>query len=263
MAVLSIRDIKALGRAMVLQHPEGVRFTEIVNHILALHPEAVRNTVTTQIGTGLVASYPTEISKPSRGLYVPLLSATSGDPATAVLTASTASVAPPAAPSRREEEFYEPFAAFLQNDLDEANIAVAMGGAAFKDKWGTPDVVGVYRQLTSDFIPFAPEIITAEIKIDASQSVVAFGQAVAYRLFATRSYIVMPSSMTPADQSRLEALCILFGLGFVVFDASNPNDPRFLIRVRAQRFVPDAFYANEFARRLHSAYPDRFHQLFQ
>lgn len=51
------------------------------------------------------------------------------------------------------------------------------------------------------------------------------------------------------DQSRLESLCMLFGIGLVLFEL-NKDSPRFAIRVRAQRFSPDMFYANEFADRL-------------
>jgi len=261
MAKLSTKEITALGREFVLSRPGGVRFTEIVNHIMALHPDAVKNTVATQVADVLVATYPAEIAKPSRGLYVPI-----SDETKPSLTAPATSGAPatPVVPSTyKEEDFYGAFAAYLQDDLDEATVAQAMGGAGFKDKWGTPDVVGVYRPLRSDLIPFTPEIIAAEIKIDAYQSVVAFGQAVAYRLFAAKSYIVMPSTMSQVDQSRLDALCLLFGVGFVLFDPSDPVQPRFQIRVRASRFAPDAFYVNEFARRLHEGYPDRFVALFQ
>ena len=259
MAKLTTKEISALGREFVLTRPDGVRFTEIVNFIMGLHPDSVKNTVSTQIADTLVASYPSEIAKPSRGLYVPIATATAASTKeeTGIATALTAT------PSHREEDFYEAFATYLQDDLDEATVAKAMGGAGFKDKWGTPDVVGVYRPLRSDLIPFTPEIIAVEIKIDPYQSVVAFGQAIAYRLFASKSYIVMPSTMSQADQSRLDSLCLLFGLGFVLFDPTNTTDPSFQIRVRASRFTPDAFYVNEFARRLHEAYPDRFIALFQ
>ena len=59
----------------------------------------------------------------------------------------------------------------------------------------------------------------------------------------------MPASMTLEDQSRLEALCMLFGVGLVLF-ALAPKAPDFQIRVRAQKFTPDMFYVNEFAERL-------------
>lgn len=260
MAKLTTKEIVALGRAFVLSNPGGVRFTEIVNHIMVKHPDAAKNTVNTQIGDALVSTYPGEIAKPSRGLYVPISVGGQG----LANGPSVSQLVPPSSPqvSSKEEDFYEPFAAYLQADLDEATVAKPIGGAGFKDKWGTPDVVGVYRPHRSDLIPFTPEIIAAEIKIDPYQSVVAFGQAIAYRLFASKSYIVMPSTMSQADQSRLDALCLLFGIGFVLFDASDVSQPRFQIRVRAMRFNPDTFYVNEFARRLHDTYPDHFNALF-
>lgn len=162
MAKLSTKEIIALGRDFVLAHPDGVRFTEIVNHIMGMHPDAVRNTVGTQIADLLVASFPTEIAKPSRGLYVPLNDASGTSPA---LPVSPVPIDSHAKSAIKEDDFYEAFAAYLQDDLDEATVAEAIGGATFKDKWGTPDVVGVYRPLRSDLIPFTPEIVVAEIRL--------------------------------------------------------------------------------------------------
>src|ERR1035438_3063705 len=115
-----------------------------------------------------------------------------------------------------------------------------------KSKWGTPDVVGIYKPLASNLIKFPLEIISAEIKIDPQAPVVAFGQAVAYRLFSTKTYIAMPTTLAEQDKSRLESLCMLFGIGLVLFEL-NKNAPKFSIRGRAQRFSPDMFYVNEFA----------------
>lgn len=56
-------------------------------------------------------------------------------------------------------------------------------------------------------------------------------------------------------------MCLLFGVGFVMFDPAT-SDPRFEIRVRAQRFSPDMFYVNEFASRLHSLDAAKFQKLF-
>lgn len=161
----------------------------------------------------------------------------------------------------REEQFYQPFADWLKNELDEVTIAVPIGGAGFQKKWGTPDVVGVYKPLASHRIKFDLEIVSAEIKVDPNQPVVAFGQAAAYRLFSAKSYVVIPNNTSPEDYGRLEALCMLFGIGLVVF---NPDveAPHFAIRVRAQRFSPDMFYVNEFADRLYELDPGVFNQLF-
>jgi hypothetical protein len=126
---------------------------------------------------------------------------------------------------------------------------------------GTPDVVGIYKPLASNLIKFPLEMVSAEIKIDPQAPVVAFGQAVAYRLFSTKTYIAMPTILTEEDQSRLEALCMLFGVGLVLFDLDK-EAPKFSIRVRAQRFSPDMFYVNEFAERLRVHDVDVFEKLF-
>jgi hypothetical protein len=67
--------------------------------------------------------------------------------------------------------------------------------------------------------------------------------------------------MTEEDKGRLESLCMLFGVGLVLFEL-NKEDPRFKIRMRAQRFSPDMFYVNEFAERLKSHDPQKFQKLF-
>src|SRR5207237_2066352 len=122
----------------------------------------------------------------------------------------------PEIPKHKEEDFYGPFAEWLKNDLDEATDAASLGGAAMGKKWGTPDVVGVYKPLASNLIKFPIELVAAEVKIDPQTPVVAFGQAVAYRLFSTKTYIAEPSSISEEDLSRLEALCMLFGVGLIL-----------------------------------------------
>lgn len=123
-------------------------------------------------------------------------------------------------------------------------------------------LIGVYKPQAANLIKFPPELVSAEIKVDPQQPIVAFGQAIAYRLFSHKTYIAMPSSLSEGDQSRLEALCMLFGLGLVMFDP-NPKAPNYSIRVRAQRFTPDMFYVNDFADRLRAHDADVFEQLFR
>jgi hypothetical protein len=71
----------------------------------------------------------------------------------------------------------------------------------------------------------------------------------------------MPNTLTEEDKSRLESLCMLFGVGLVLFDLSK-DVPNFSIRMRAQRFSPDMFYVNEFAERLKLHDAERFEDLF-
>lgn len=91
-----------------------------------------------------------------------------------------------------------------------------------------------------------------------------FAQSLAhppYGLFSTKTYIGMPTTLTEEDQSRLESLCMLFGVGLVLFSL-NKDAPQFSIRVRAQRFSPDMFYVNEFADRLKHYDAEIFEGLF-
>jgi len=135
----------------------------------------------------LQAIFPNEISKPTRGLFV---AASQTENETADI-GSTEQVSPLGG-KVKEGDFYEPFADWLKDDLDEVTAVAPLGDAGLKSKWGTPDVVGTYKPLASNLIKFPIEIVAAEIKIDPQAPVVAFGQSVAYRLFATKTYIAMP-----------------------------------------------------------------------
>lgn len=255
MAKLSGKEIQNAARAIVAASPGGIRYSALIDKILEQSPETPWNTVSGSIWN-LNALYPKEITKPSRGLFTSA-GATENDE---VVVGNTEQTAPTGA-KINESDFYKPFAEWLKNDLDEVTDVAALGGAGLKSKWGTPDVVGVYKPKARDLVKFPLEIISAEMKIDPLAPVVAFGQAIAYRLFSTKTYIAMPTSLTEQDQSRLEALSMLFGVGLVLFDL-NKDAPAFSIRVRAQRFSPDMFYVNEFAERLKYHDVEMFEMLF-
>ncbi|MEN6425104.1 MAG: hypothetical protein ABFE13_07065 [Phycisphaerales bacterium] len=143
-----------------------------------------------------------------------------------------------------ESAFYESFAQYLTDELEECTKAIPLGGNCFKDRWGTPDVVGVLSPRPSDILKFPHEIVSAEIKTDSSALITAFGQACSYRLFSHRVYLVMPASVPESELARLDSLCRVFGLGLILFDAENPEEPNYQIRVRAAKHEPDMFYAN-------------------
>jgi hypothetical protein len=135
-----------------------------------------------------------KITKPSRGLFI---SATKAGDDTVVI--GNTEQTDPAGTKIAETDFYQPFTEWLENDLDEVNSAVSLGGAGLKSKWGTSDVVGIYKPTAGNRIKFPMEIVSAEIEIDPPATVVAFGQAVAYRLISTKTYIAMPVTLSPAD----------------------------------------------------------------
>ena len=256
MAKLPVAEIKKLALSIIADHPGGIRYSELVEAISGQHPETPRNTIHGSVWN-LAAVFPKQVSKPSRGLFKPQ-SATDGEEPDEKIGTTTAVVS---GVKLKEDDFYQPFAQWLKNDLDEATTVVSLGGAGLKSKWGTPDVVGVYKPLASNLIKFPIEVVAAEIKIDPQAPVVAFGQAVAYRLFSTKTYIAEPSTISEEDLSRLEALCMLFGVGLIPFELNTEN-PNFQIRMRAQRFSPDMFYVNEFADRLRLHNPELFEELF-
>lgn len=255
MAKLTVKGIQNLGREIVLATPGGIRYAKLAEEIKKRSPETPPNTIGGAI-RNLDTTFNNEILKPTRGLFTSLAmseSETLDIGSTEQIDARGAKV--------QESDFYDPFAQWLIEDLNEATTTTSLGGSGLKSKWGTPDVIGTYKPLAKDLITFPIEIISAEIKIDPITPVVAFGQAVAYRLFSTKAYIVMPTTMTEEDKARLEALCMLFGVGLVLFELDKEN-PQFDIRVRAQRFSPDMFYVNELADRLKRHNASAFHELF-
>jgi hypothetical protein len=251
MAKLKVREVQELAKRIVAQSAGGVRYSEIVGRVHTEHPETPRNTIHGAVWD-LDKTFPGEVSKPSRGLFVM-------QDAKGAKTAKTEAIE---APSRvKESDFYESFANWLKHGLDEVTEASALGGSSQRNKWGTPDVLGTFRPLGSDRVKFEIEIVAAELKVNPHESITAFGQAIAYRLFSHKVYLVMPADVPEEDQSRIEALGLLFGVGIVQFDL-NPEEPGYRVRLRAQRFSPDMWYVNEFAERLHDHDKKAFNKLF-
>jgi hypothetical protein len=248
MSKLNTHQIRELALKIITSNLGGIRYSDLIKLIASQSPETPSNTIHGSVWD-LATRYPDQVVKPSRGLFK------------AASAENQEEKVPAIAQKYKEEEFYASFAEYLKNDLDEVTTSAPLGGSGIKNKWGTPDVIGVYKSLASNLIKFPLEIVSAEIKVDTQSPIVAFGQAVAYRLFSSKCYVVMPITISDEDLSRLEALCMLFGIGLVVYEL-NPKNPDFSILVRAQRFSPDMFYVNEFARRLHQYDPVLFEQLF-
>jgi hypothetical protein len=223
--------------------PSGLRFSDLVSRLRVEFPIDPYGTITGTVWN-LDARFPTEIYKPSRGLF-----------RVVKFRSEPAPVAPEPAPDTtnrpdrtREIDFYQPFADYVVNDLEECTRAVPLGGNRFGSKWGTPDVFGILRSRDSDIFKTPLEVVVAEVKIDTAQLITAFGQACAYKLFAHRSYLVIPRDSQPEDIARLDALCVIFGIGLILFDSSKPHAPEFGIRVRATKHEPDSFYVNQCVR---------------
>lgn len=214
--------------------PHGIRYSDFVRQIKAALPEIPVNTIHGTVWN-LDVQRPGEAYKPARGLYLH-----------ASFRPGVGTPPVPATPKIKEEQFYEPFAEWLVNELEECTKAITVGGAAFKDKWGTPDVIGIREPKKSDIIQFPTEIVSAEVKIDTAGLITAFGQACSYRLFSHKSYIVVPVDAPEDDVARLDTLARIFEIGLILFDSAAPAEPNFEIRVRATKHEPDMFYVNRY-----------------
>jgi hypothetical protein len=254
MAKLSVEEIKRSALNYLGQAKNGIRYMDLIKKVHDAAPETPINTV--HGGVQALSSH-SDILRPSRGLWVHKKYA---GPLEAIRD-TAAPVVELGADRVQEAQYYESFRYWLISDAEEVSDAVVVGGNMFKSKWGTPDVIGVHKPRAGDLIKFPIEIVSAEIKTDPNQSIIAFGQACAYRLFSHKTYIVMPNTIGREDRERLEALCSIYGVGLVTFELTAQS-PNYQARVRAQRFEPDIYFANEFARELHRLRPGDFDRLF-
>ena len=220
-------------------NPEGLRYAELVRKVAASDSSFKTNTIHGNVWN-LHEQFPDKVYKPSRGLFRLL---EFRDPETDELKDELV----PKQPRKiKEEEFYEPFGDWLVSEVEECTKAIPLGGNRFRDKWGTPDVIGKRESKRSDIIQAPLEIVSAEIKPDVGQLVTAFGQACAYCLFSHKSYLVVSNQSPQEEIARLDSLCQVFGVGLVLFNSLEPKDPAFEIRVRPRQQHPDLFYANKY-----------------
>lgn len=216
--------------------PKGIRYSELIRSVNEALPQIPKNTVHGTLWN-VDTKVPELFYKPARGLWMH----TKFREDSKVPQPTASGVVKEKIP---EKAFYESFARWLVNDLEECTRAIQVGGNTFKDKWGTPDVIGIRESKKSDIIKFPTEIISAEIKLDPGSLITAFGQSCAYKLFSHRSYLVVPRLSPEDDLARLDALSRIFGIGLILFDSSQPLTPNFDIRVRAAKHEPDMFYVN-------------------
>ena len=231
----SMNRIRRAAVEMLKSNPDGLRYGELATQ-LANKVADVSKTAIMKAITDLPKLLPTEVERPETGFY---RYRSNPVPTNQVLSAARVR------PSKiSESDFYASFADWLKNETEECSRAVCLGGSKFGGKWGTPDVIGILEKKQTDPIGFPTEIVSAEIKLDDAQLITAFGQACAYRLFSHKSYLVVPKKSQKADIDKLDSLCMVLGVGLVLFDSTNPEKPSFEIRVRPVMHAPDMYYAN-------------------
>jgi hypothetical protein len=260
---LNRQQIQERALQVLEAHPQGIRWSDLLRAVEAQAPDTPHNSVHGGIHN-LLTTRSSEIVKVARGTYQLAQYAAADDVAASAQEAETVA-APvkaetPGSETLTEQDFYASFAEWLEEN-DEATVAAALGGASLGGKWGTPDVIGVLKPRAQDIFKFEAQIVTAEIKAVPSQPVVAFGQAVAYRLFSHKSYIVVPNSTSSDDMNRLKSLCSIHGVGLVTF-ALNKAQPDYAVVVLPVNAAPDMFYVNNMLERLKSSEPKLLNKLF-
>ena len=257
---LNRKEIHAKALEILQQETGGIRWGELLKQIHGFAPDTPPNSIHGAIQVLFQSN--DDIIKVARGTYqlakyadAEALDAQAEDAATAA-----SPVTGNGHKSITEQDFYESFAEWLVEN-DEATFATALGGSSFGGKWGTPDVIGVLKPRAQDIFKFEPQIVTAEIKAVPGQPVVAFGQAVAYRLFSHKSYIVVPNSTSSDDMNRLKSLCSIHGVGLVTFTLSV-EAPDYVVIVLPAVASPDMFYVNTMLERLKASEPSLLNKLF-
>ena len=230
-------------REILENSPKGIRYADLIRGISEALPDVKINTIhgtiwnlKQKIDRGEVK----DIVAPERGLYILQKYYKEEGYGESEEIKKTEEI--------KEEDFYKLFADYLVNDLEECTKAVPLGGNRFQDRWGTPDVIGTYRILGIGHIQPPIEVISAEIKTDINQLITSFGQACSYKLFSHKVYLVIPKDARGVDIKRIESLCLKFGIGLIIFNRTNKENPEFEILTRAVKNEPDYFYLNKYLR---------------
>jgi len=230
-------QIQSRAIEILRNSPQGVRYSQLVNTIKESLPDIPINTIHGTVWN-LDVTRSNEVYKPDRGLFRHMSFRETQVVPEEVITPTPSEIS--------EEDFYTPFADYLRHDLEECTKAIPLGGNTFRDRWGTPDVIGIKKPKASDIVKPEVVIVSAEIKTDSSGLITAFGQACAYKTFSHKVYIVIPKNSSEEDKSRIESLCLIFGIGLILFDSTNTENPQFEIRVRPIKHEPDMFYVNKY-----------------
>ena len=105
---------------------DGVRYSDLIRKIHEEFPEIPVNTIHGTIWN-LDARVPAEVYKPARGLFRYVVA---GDGE----NGEEEEKHPLEIEKIKEEDFYEPFADWLVNELEECTKAMPLGGNRFKDR---------------------------------------------------------------------------------------------------------------------------------
>ncbi len=234
------KKIREKAYEIIKSRKDGIRYSELTAELRKAFPDYNWNTINAQVAQ--LRDHPDYKNKlasvDSVGrIYKAISSENEDNVETTVEVGKTP----------LEKEFYDAFADYLVHDLKECTIAKKYGVSQNKRKWSNPDVVGIYKLSIGSAFKRDPEIVCAEIKTTGTYDSLreAFSQAAFYLLFSHKTYIVVPNTSNPEALDILESLSTAFGIGLVLFDPKNKDNPNFTLRNKAQRHEPDIEYLND------------------
>ncbi len=133
-------EIRKKAVEILQLNPKGIHYMDWVRKIQEALPDANPNTIQGTVWD-LDRQLPSEVYKPARGIWRHV--SFRGEEAPAEVVSGTVHVTEGKPIS--ESDFYAPFADWLVRGIEECTKAIALGGNVFKDKFGTPDVIGIYK----------------------------------------------------------------------------------------------------------------------
>jgi hypothetical protein len=133
------------AKRLISESPSGMRYSELIKKIKELLPGVPPYTIGGSFQK-FRANLPPNIYMPGKGLYKDIKYKGSEEPVeTTPIPASQSKI--------EEKEVYEPFARYLENELEGCTKAIVVGGSKFGGKkWGTPDVMGKLEMKKSAII---------------------------------------------------------------------------------------------------------------
>ncbi len=192
----------------ILSRPEnknGIRFMTLIKKVVSETGEN-ENTCNGSLWN-LPKELPEKVSKPYRGLFI----LKENEKFLKDVVEKDFEQKPSS--KIKEDDIYQPARDYLLSRA-ECTHAVVIGGNIFGKKWGPPDILGAIRA-DSDAVYRPPlEIIAVEIKDEGYSPVEALGQAMAYKLFAHRTWLVLPDG---SDLDRIEGIAISANIGLISF----------------------------------------------
>lgn len=230
--------IERITFKLIDSQEEGVSLQEIKRKVLTENSDISQHTIRFEVGQ-LAREYPDRILRKDRGVY----GRASDLPIQEYPTEREQET-----DQKKEKPFYDPLVDFLL-DKEECEYSSVLGNNRVPGFWNTPDVIGTKRSPRSHLIQYTTELISAEVKYADKQReiITGFGQAVAYKLFSNKVYLVIPSV---ALEARVIELCMNESIGLIKYDRTNPSKPRMDFVLRAPFCRPNPTHTRDWVEEL-------------